>query len=166
MRARFFLYLRILLLTIPTPPQSVMRQAANETFAKYGLEEPWHRPNYSSKLSMRTVEGCQQKLQEAGYEILRLYVIDTPSIFHDLSEFTDWLIGTASANWSVPFEICTPFFTQVAQRMVELDPSLLNEEGSIFLPQNRIHVIAKKTVDQKSFSKFLSSLITTSSLKE
>ena len=132
-----------LLLVVPFAPGSTMRQAANECFAKYNLEAPWHLPNYSSKLSMRTLAGCQEKLQEAGYEIVLLHKIDTPSIFHDLEDLIDWLIGTASANWGIPFEISRSFYTDVATKLVELDPSLVNEEGCILLPQPRICVIAR-----------------------
>lgn len=132
-----------LLLTIPLPPSGVTRLAADEYFSKYGISPPWHLPNYSSKLSMRSVEGCKQKLEEAGYDILLMQKIDTPSIFPTIDDFTNWLIGTASANWGVPFDVSQPFFTDVVKKMLELDPALLNEQGCIILPQSRIHVIAK-----------------------
>lgn len=131
-----------LLLTIPFPLSSAIRQVADECFLKYDLQSPWHHPGYSNKLSMRTVEGCQQKLEEAGYEILFMQKVETPSMFHDLSEWIDWLIGTFSANWGIPFPMSRSFFTDFVQRMIKLEPTLLNQEGCVAFPQPRIHVIA------------------------
>jgi trans-aconitate 2-methyltransferase len=134
-----------LMLSIPVPSDSnsIMRIAADETLANYSLAPPWHLPCYSSKLSMRSWEGCRQKLLEAKYDIVMMRKIDTFLIFHDISECIDWFIGTASANWGVPFELSMPFFTDMMERMIELDPTLLHEDGSIILPDGNIQVIAK-----------------------
>ena len=132
-----------LLVTIPYPPGATMREAANNCFSKYGLDTPWHDTDYSRTFLIRTPEGCRQKLEEAGYEILSMQISNTPSIFHDLNECIDWLVGTMGPNWGIPFEMSRPFFTDVAQKMLELEPTLLNEEDCMFLPAARIHVIAK-----------------------
>lgn len=132
-----------LLLTIPFPPSSVMKLAADKCFSKYGISPPWHHCAYSSKLSMRSIEGCEQKLKEAGYDIVFMQKIDSPFIFEDIDDFIDWLIGTASANWGVPALGSLSFFTDVAKIMVEIEPSLLDLQGRIIWSQPRVHVIAK-----------------------
>lgn len=131
-----------LLLVIPLPPLSVTRLAADECFLKYNISPPWQSPSYSSKLSMRSIESAKEKLMQAGYDILFLEKMNEPSIFRDTDDLIDWFIGTASANWGIPFELSQSFFCDVVKKMIELDPSLLDETGCVILPQSRIKLIA------------------------
>lgn len=137
-----------LLLTIPSAPGLIMRQAADAVFARYHLDAPWHHPDHSSKVLMRSLEGCRQKLEEAGLEILMIQQVDAPLIYHDIDECTEWFVGSGSANWGIPIEISHNFFTDVIQNMIALDPSITKEDGSISLPGFNIQVIAKDRCSQ------------------
>jgi 2-polyprenyl-3-methyl-5-hydroxy-6-metoxy-1,4-benzoquinol methylase len=129
-----------ILLALPVGNNKILRQAAEETFAKYGLESPWKKK--SEGPSMRTQEGCQFFLQAAGYKIESMHMIDTANAFYDLEDFAASMMGTATATWNIPFTISKNFFTDVVQRMYELDPTLIDHEGRVCFKNSRLHVIA------------------------
>ena len=131
-----------LFLLIPLPPNTIMRNAANDCFPKYGLSPPWHLPNYSSHLSMRTTAGAMQKLEEADFQILSFNEVASPMIFPNKEDFVLWLMGTASANWGIPLEIAQPFFNELVDKMLELDPTLSSSDGSVHYPQALLQIIA------------------------
>lgn len=134
-----------LLLIIPEAPDASRRLVANEILQKYGIEQPWkNRPAYTSEISIRTLKGCTIKLQEAGYEILSIERADTPFLFKNLEAYIDWLIGTASANWGIPFSMSRQIFTEYANRLLELEPQLMDDAGCVSELTPRIQVIAKR----------------------
>ncbi|HSX04351.1 MAG TPA: class I SAM-dependent methyltransferase [Rhabdochlamydiaceae bacterium] len=133
-----------LLFVTPTGKNNVFFQAANEMFAKYGLSAPW---NHSKKGPiMRTLEGAAFFLKEAGYTLESLKIIDQDNLFNDLEDFIAWMIGTVTANWQIPFALSYPFFSDLASRMVELEPTMLDKDNHIHFTMPRIQGIAKPDV--------------------
>lgn len=134
-----------LLLTIPEAPDTSSRLVANEILQKYDIEQPWKsRPAYTSETSIRTLKGCTIKLQECGYEILSIERVNTPFLFDNLTDYIDWLIGTASANWGIPLSASRQFFTEYANRLLELEPQLMDDSGRVSELTPRIQVVAKR----------------------
>ena len=80
--------------------------------------------------TMRTLEGCSYFLKEAGYQILSLDLIETENAFYSLEELITWMMGTVTANWNIPLTQSRSFFTDLIQRMYELDSNLIDQEGS------------------------------------
>ncbi len=132
----------LLLLVIPTGTNSVIYQAANEIFNKYEIEAPWNKIVSKESQTMRTLDGCSFFLKEAGYDIRSLEIIDTENAFYDLDELIIWMVGTVTANWNVPLSISKIFFTDLVQRMYELDPKMIDEDGRVRFKMPRIHVVA------------------------
>lgn len=131
-----------LLITVPTGENLVLYEAANEVFAKYGLHTPWKGKNALNKQSMRTKEGCVFFLKEAGYQLESIEIIDTDNPFYDLDDFITWLIGTSTATWQIPLSISRNFYTDLVNRMYELDPAIIDQEGRVRFKMPRIHLTA------------------------
>lgn len=131
-----------LLLVIPTGTNPTIYQAANDTFAKYGIDPPWAAAKGNAGQTMRTLEGCSLFLEEAGYQIVSLDLIETDNAFYNLGEFITWLIGTVTANWNIPLSLSRPFFTDLVERMYELDANLVDQEGRVHFKMPRIHAVA------------------------
>ncbi|HSX38734.1 MAG TPA: methyltransferase domain-containing protein [Chlamydiales bacterium] len=129
-------------LVIPTGTNSVLYRAANEIFSKYNIEAPWSKTVGNENPTMRTLDGCSYFLKEAGYDILSLEIINTENAFYDLDEFIVWMVGTVTANWNIPFSLSRTFFTDLVQRMYELEPQMIDEEGGVRFQMPRIHAIA------------------------
>jgi len=119
-------------------------QAAEETFAKFGLQSAW-KVGTAKGASIRTLEGSRELLEQAHFKIERLEMVDTENLFIDTSEFLEWLKGTLSANWNVPFPQSHDFFSEVIKRLAELDPHLIDEQGVVHYKLSRIHVEATKS---------------------
>lgn len=134
-----------LLLTIPLRPTESNMEVANDCFAKYGLLAPWHLPNYSTDLSMRTIESAREKLAETGFRILYLEKIETPYIFPTRKSLIDWYVGTTSANWGIPFDIAHAFFNDYLDALFKKNPSMQTFEGPFFYKLPRIQIIAEKS---------------------
>jgi trans-aconitate methyltransferase len=130
-----------LVLVIPAGKNPVFFTASIETFAKHQLKDPFSDPTVGS---MRTLDGCSSHLQEAGYNILSLEMIDTDSPFYNKAELVAWMIGTLSANWNIPMDLSTAFFSNVVERMCELDPTIIDDEGRLHYKISRIHVVAER----------------------
>ncbi|MES2199839.1 MAG: methyltransferase [Chlamydiota bacterium] len=131
-----------LLLVIPTGTNSTIYQAADEMFAKYNIKSPWANSSKQGSSTMRTLEGCSFFLKAAGYDILSSELIETENAFYDLDELIAWMIGTVTANWNIPIELNRPFFTDLIQRMAELDSNMIDNEGRVRFVMPRIHIIA------------------------
>lgn len=136
-----------LLITVPTGENLVLYEAANEVFAKYGLHAPWAGKGGLNKQTMRTKEGCVFFLKEAGYQLESIEIVDTDNPFYDLDDFVTWLIGTSTATWQVPLPIARNFYTDLVNRMHELDPTIVDQEGRVRFKMPRIHLTA--TLDKK-----------------
>lgn len=134
-----------LLLTIPTGKNSTLREAANEIFPKHGMKTPWDNPAITPSTSgtlMRTAEGASEVLRAAGYAIESIELVSTDNPFPDIEDLIVWFIGTASANWQIPLSIAPVFFTDLATRMVELNPDIIDAEGRVRYALPRLHIIA------------------------
>jgi trans-aconitate methyltransferase len=132
-----------LLITTPTGKSPALYQAANDIFYKYGLENPWKLLSQQQQLSMRTPEGCEYFLKEAGFRIVMLENADSENIFYDLDEFITWLIGTSTATWRIPEAIAPAFYADLVHRMHELTPEMIDDDGHIHFIMPRLHVIAE-----------------------
>ncbi len=134
----------LLLLTVPEAPRPARRGIANELLQKYGVEQPWiNRPSYTHELSIRTLKGCAAHLEKAGFEVLSIRKEDEPYLFRDVNDYIDWLVGTATANWGVPFSVSRPMYTEYVDRVLEREPEILDSRGRLSECIPRIHVIAR-----------------------
>lgn len=131
-----------LVLVIPEGKNPVFFQAANEIFTKYQLEAPWKNMSASGALTMRTMEGCSTLLKESGYQIHSLEMVDCDNPFYDKSELIDSLVGGMTANWNIPIVLSPAFFTDIVERLCELDPDMIDHEGRLRFKCSRIHVVA------------------------
>lgn len=131
-----------LLLVIPTGNNKIFFQAADELFLKYGFTHSPHANRSASSKAMRTVEGCSSFLKEAGYKIESIELIETKNAFYEVEEFVLWMVGTVAANWNIPADISYRFFTDLVNRMRELDPGMVDDEGRVLYDNARIHAIA------------------------
>lgn len=133
-----------LVLVIPAGKNPAFFQAANEIFSKHQLETPWKTEPVvtTSTPTMRTIEGCCALLNESGYKLLSLEMIDTDNPFYDKTELVAWLFGTMTANWNIPQSLSLAFFSDLVERMCELDPEIIDQEGRLHFKLSRIHVVA------------------------
>lgn len=129
-----------LVFVIPAGKNPAFFKAANEMFSKYGLDAPWKNP--STSLTMRTLEGCETLLKEAGYQIQSLEMIDTDNPFYDKTELVAWMVGNTTANWNIPLSMSRDFFRDLVDRMCELDPEIIDSEGRLHFKLSRIHLVA------------------------
>lgn len=130
-----------LLLVIPQAADPTFMKAGSDVFAKYQLEAPWKTQTPPS-LTMRSIEGCYYFLKESGYQILELEMIDTITPYFDKQELVEWMIGTVAANWNVPLSISPQFFSDVVDRMCELEPEIIDQEGHIEFKSPRVYAVA------------------------
>ena len=56
-------------------------------------------------------------------------MVDRDTPFYNKEELIAFMSGTITANWDVPLEISSAFFGDLVERMCELDPSAIDEEG-------------------------------------
>ena len=132
-----------LLLVIPTGTNPTIYQVANDIFTKYNIDSPWANQKVKDCQTMRTLEGCSYFLKEAGYHILSLDLIETENAFYSLEELITWMMGTVTANWNIPISHSRAFFTDLVQRMHELDSTLIDQEGRVRFKMPRIHAVAE-----------------------
>lgn len=130
-----------LLLVVPENNYPQFFQAAEETFIKHSLPIPWKQTE-RKKSSMGTVVGAVKILDEAGFVPQLVERVDTPTVFYDADELYNWLVGTMAANWNIPSQVRHEFFQDVLQRLFELDPDCIDENGVIELKLFRINVVA------------------------
>ena len=69
-------------------------------------------------------------------------MIDTDNPFYDKNELIAWMVGTTTANWNLPVELSPLFFRDLVERMCELDPTVIDQEGRLHFKLSRIHVVA------------------------
>lgn len=131
-----------LVLVIPAGKNQAFFDAAEDVFDKYELKAPWKNLPVSAALTMRTLEGCSTLLKEAGYEILSLEMIDTENPFYDKAELIAWMVGVTTANWNIPIPLSPLFFHDLVERMCELDPEIIDNEGRLHFKLSRIHAVA------------------------
>ena len=138
----------LLYLVVPCGGNPSIFIAADEMFEKYGLTAPWARANDgSSGITMRSMEGCAVCLLEAGFEPLSIVHNKTPTVFFNRKELIDWFVGTTTANWNVPVAISESFFSDLVDKMAEIDTDLVDPTGCYHLKLNRFEVIAKPHPD-------------------
>lgn len=132
-----------LLMMIPTGANQALSQATFETFTKYQIDLPWGKQKSENAFSMSTLEGCSHYLNEAGFEIISLKLVDTENGFYNLEECIKWMLAAGSANWKIPLEKSYAFFSDIANRYHELDPSLVDENGAVHFKMPKIHILAQ-----------------------
>lgn len=132
-----------LVLVVPSGRNKTLFDAADAIFDKYQLTSPWKNGS-NSVLTMRTLDGCTAILQEVGFKVTTLEMIDTDTPFYSKEELVDWFIGTTTANWNIPLSIASVFFRDLVERMVELDSDMIDHEGRVHFKLSRIHVVATK----------------------
>jgi trans-aconitate methyltransferase len=134
-----------LLLSIPTGKNSALQEAANEIFPKYGMNTPWDGSTASTGITgtfMRTIEGASAVLEAAGYTVESIDLVSNDNPFTDVEDLITWHIGTASATWQIPLTIAPAFFTDLVNRMVELNPEMIDSERRVRFAMPRLHIIA------------------------
>ncbi len=128
---------------IPAGKNPAFFQAAEEMFEKFRLQTPWKQNIFASNtISMRTLEGCAHLLEQAGYTIVDLEMIDTHNPFYNKVELISWMIGTTAMNWNIPHALSYTFFKELVDRMHQLDPKIIDLDGRIRFKLSRIHVVA------------------------
>lgn len=133
-----------LLLVIPCGNNPAFFQAANETFDKYKLPSPWSSKGGDGP-TMRTKEGCVKCLTDAGFELVSLVSIHTPTAFYNKQELVEWMVGTVAPNWKIPLDKANAFFNDLIDRMAKLDTDVIDKSGAYHMKLSRFEVIAKKT---------------------
>ncbi len=142
-----------LAMVIPSGSNSAFFQAAGEMFSHYQIEAPWNRKLNPEATKMISLEGCSSLLNEAGFEILSMEMIDTDNPFYGEEELTEWLVGTMSAIWHIPYSVSHSFFNSLVHRMCEIDPDMIDREGRIHFKLSRLRVIAAPTLEKaRSFA--------------
>lgn len=131
-----------LLLTVPTNENPLLYETAQRMFEKYSLPAPWTTEMTTRNLKINTIEGSSVILAQAGFDILFQEQVRTPNPFYSMEEFIIWMMGTFSANWGIPSEISLSFFTDMANKMYEIDSTIIDEEGRVNIVIPRIHLIA------------------------
>lgn len=133
-----------LLLVIPSGSNPALIQAANEAFTKYQLKAPWVSKGVgTNSISMRTQEGCLKCLDDAGLEVIDLETLNTRVSFYNKQELMEWMMGTLIANWQVPLDKADIFFSEIIDRMIELDDEVLDKDGVYHMKQSRFEITAK-----------------------
>ena len=134
----------ILLLVIPAGNNPAFFQAANEMFQKYQLTPPWSsKRDLATFVTMRTKEGCLECMKMANLEPIEINVLHNPTMFYNQEELAAWMIGTVSANWKIPVNLSEVFFHDLIDRMVEIDPDVVDESGGFSMKLSRIELVAK-----------------------
>jgi len=130
-----------LVLVVPAGKNPAFFEAANQTFEKYQMSAPWKNTPPANP-SMRTTDGCRTLLTNAGYRVQSIEMVDTDTAFYDKQELIDYTIGTTTANWNIPVAKSRSFFTDLVNRMIELDSEVIDSEGRVHFKLSRIHVVA------------------------
>ncbi len=129
-------------LLIPVGNNEILLQAASQVFKDYYLHTPWESNISSPSMNVLTTDGCRKSLQECGFKVASVELIDTDNPFYNEDELVTWLVGTMGPNWNIPVGISHDFFGYVVQKMKELDPEMIDEEGRIHFKFSRIHALA------------------------
>ncbi len=132
-----------LLLSVPMNGNPYILQAALEASKKYSFKIPAYQPP-ADHFTMHTIEGCKAILSEAGFTNIRMDLVTYPTVFIDKDDFVQWMVGTLSAIWNVPWEFSHAFFVDVAENLMQLDPAMVKEENTIHFPSGRLHIIASQ----------------------
>lgn len=134
-----------LILVTPNGGNRPLFLAATRAFAEYGLTPPWEKRAVDpTQPTMRTVEGVEEIVSSAGWEITYLNQVNTPFAFVNRDELIHWMIGTVSANWDIPKAIAGAFYEKLVTYMVEIDPTLVDGQGVHYFTLSRVHVVATK----------------------
>lgn len=121
------------LFVLPTSSPPYLVEAANECFASMGIPTPWSSEDYKqhARAPMREPESAKKQIEQAGFLITHFKENREDYVFYDEQELVDWLVGTLSANWAVPFEQAPQLFARIVERWIELYPQCKQVDGSI-----------------------------------
>lgn len=117
-----------LFLVLTTGASPAFFKAAKLTFEQYGFDMPWNKP--AKCVSMRTLDGARHNLASAGWTVSYATERTASYRFATRSQMVHWCIGTMSANWNIPTGLSSEFFESMMDHLLELDPGLVDEEGT------------------------------------
>jgi trans-aconitate 2-methyltransferase len=127
-----------LILTFPIKANPELIQAASEEMAIRGLSFPV--PTEES-LQMRNPDTIRLILEQAGFDVEQLQVIDARDPFSSRNELVDWFEGTLSGNWNIPVEGRRQFFSDLADRYLQYRPED-KEDNFVYYSIKRVDLIA------------------------
>ncbi len=137
-----------LVLVIPKGGNKPFFEAATRTFEEYNLTPPWKKAKPAeSKATMRSVEGIKEIVESSGWEISYLNEVQTPYAFINRDQLVHWMLGTVTANWDIPKSVAPDFFNRLVSHMVDIEPSILDENGVYYFHLSRVHVVARPIND-------------------
>lgn len=132
-----------LFLVLPKGGNRPFFEAATLAFNDYDLQPPWMKSKtHKNKATMRTVEGVKNIIESSGWSISHLAEVKSAHAFITREQFTHWLIGTLTANWDIPIKIAPDFFQRLVEHMVEIDPTIIDRNGTYNFQLSRVHVVA------------------------
>lgn len=129
------------ILSIPMKGNPYILEAALDVSKKYGFVIPGPAKVVNHP-TMHTIDGCKAIFDRAGYKVVKMDLVEHPTVFIDKEEFCHWMMGTLSAIWNIPWERSLSFFSDLAERLFELDPAMIDSQGVIYFPSGRLHIIA------------------------
>lgn len=92
--------------------------------------------------TMLSEEGAKSVLEEAGYQVEICKLFEKEIILESKEYLVEWLQGTMGSNWSIPFEKSEDFFMSMANKYIELNPTLMDEKGQIHLFPVSMEIVA------------------------
>ncbi len=133
-----------MVLVIPKGGNKPFFEAASRTFEEFDLVPPWKKNKTNeSKATMRSLEGIRENIESAGWEITYFNEVHTPFAFVNRDQFIHWMLGTVTANWDIPKSLALEFFNRLVTHMVDIDPSIMDENGVCSFKLARVHVRAR-----------------------
>ncbi|MFN0065836.1 MAG: class I SAM-dependent methyltransferase [Chlamydiales bacterium] len=129
-----------LVMTVPSEHNPAFVTAAQEGMSKRG----WAIPTVKGTLFDDKETNAREIFAKTGFRIKEMEQVNTCNIFSSKKDFIIWCQGTITANLQIPPEESWDFFSEVIDRMVELDPNMIDERGFIHFNMKRIDVVLQK----------------------
>ena len=103
----------------------------------------WQFPSsHSSERRMNSEASIRRTLEEGDYKVDFCKVIKKCQIFGSRKEMVDWLEGTLTANWNIPYGYQREFFETLTEKFLERYPEFEDEEGFVSFPSTKADIIA------------------------
>lgn len=130
-----------LIIVSPTGGNPAFFEAARRAFIDFDLLPLWTKSS-TTKITMRTAEGIKSIFKSSKWKILDLSEMNSPYVFITRKQFSDWLIGTVTANWDVPIDMAPEFMDKLIDYMLEIDSNIIDDKGSYHFRSSRMHIVA------------------------
>lgn len=128
-----------LIITLPTGISKKFSRIVSEEMEIRG----WHFPsNHSSERRMNSVASIQKIMEEAGFKVDFCETLKKRQFYGSKKELVDWLEGTLTANWNIPYGYQRDFFETVTEKFLDLYPEFEDEEGFVSLSSTKADIIA------------------------